>query len=57
MWRGGVGGHCPSSLGFSSLIPLLDLCPLLGPFPTPMVYIFDPSPLAQSWLFASCVRN
>ena len=53
---GGVGGHCPSSLGFSSLIPPLDLCPLLGPFPTPMVYISDPS-LAQSWLFASCVRN
>ena len=53
---GGVGGHCPSSLGFSSLIPPLDLCPLLGPFPTPMVYISDPS-LAQSWLFASCVWN
>ena len=53
---GGVGGHCPSSLGFSSLIPPLDLCPLLEPFPTPMVYISDPS-LAQSWLFASCVRN
>ena len=42
---------------FSFLIPAWDLRPLLGPYPTPRAYVSDPSSLAQSWLFASCVRN